>query len=206
MHLRQIGRGVRMTWIFKITPTFMTSGYEFADQLQPFLHSACALRRLAPVRFPPGLFMLATRFNCTGSLPVRKTVGTELVASRAAIAEALVIAAMRSTLLPRNNQRQSPAGERNDHRPDQIPDRDVSVLDEPLGRQAALRKAATCSGRGGVLPSQADDSALRLAERAPGAASKLRRRQCQETPAAACLPQDHASFVCACKANHGTRN
>ena len=55
------------------------------------------LKKLTPVRLPPGRARLATRPAATGSIPVMKTTGTGAIASLAASADGVSIAASTAT-------------------------------------------------------------------------------------------------------------
>ena len=64
------------------------AGQHFAQQLQPLCRQLSRLKKLMPVRLPPGRARLATRPSATGSSATAKTIGIVVVAALAANAAA----------------------------------------------------------------------------------------------------------------------
>jgi hypothetical protein len=55
------------------------------------------IKKLTPVRLPPGRFRLATRPNLIGSAPIAKTIGMTAEAALAAMAPAVLVTAITDT-------------------------------------------------------------------------------------------------------------
>ena len=73
------------------------SGHQLTQELQPLCRQL-AVKKLIPVRLPPGRARLATRPSLTGSSPTLKTMGIVVVAALAANAAAVPpIAAITAT-------------------------------------------------------------------------------------------------------------
>jgi hypothetical protein len=115
LRLRYVGHSLRAGRIDKKTER-CRSGHGFVQQLNSFAANA-VVRKLTPVRLPPGRLKLATRPSLIGSPPVANTIGIVAVAAFANSADAVLPGQQSQRRRDARDLRPSPVTDRTDYPP-----------------------------------------------------------------------------------------